>query len=365
MDKLCKECGITSNKKYRKYCYEKQERECIICQNKFLFECNIAKKQTCSITCGNKLGKINAKSKNTLNCSICETIFQGQSINSKYCNRVVEVKCKGCNIAFKRKCNNDYGSYCSTSCRNSFMRKNTYKIKTTKICINCGDSFSPTGSSQLFCTKKHYRNCNYCNNEFIVQNNLNKFNTAKYCGNSCSTFSQMESKLNKDLIEEYQNINIWAINFKKENKRKPKLADFVIYFNLRRIPSYADKSLFERKRDSKLELIVLYYLKELGITTDTSTIRHYRERINGRWREVDLYFPEYKIGLEIQDFATHCKEQSDEISKFNNPMKDIRYHEEKRALFKSIGITVHDLWEDEIINDSFKGKIRKILKYEG
>ena len=180
-----------------------------------------------------------------------------------------------------------------------------------------------------------------------------------FCSNACSTFAQMGSQFDKTLLKDYRNINQWAITFKEENKRKPKLADFILYFNLRKLPSHADKKLFSQTRDSKLELIVLYYLKEhhpqLKIT------RHYREKLDNRWREIDLYFPEIRMGIEIQDFATHCRDISDAYSKFNNPMKDLRYHEEKRQLFENIGITVFELWEDDIKSGEFDKIVEDFL----
>lgn len=327
----------------------------------FIRECKNKMTQTCSKSCSSKLVRINNGKNNIVKCEICGDIFNGQSPNSKYCNKNIKINCFGCENTFDGKCNKENGNYCTTSCRNKYMRKESYKINLIKKCPDCGTTFTPSASGQKFCNKNHYRECEYCQEKYIVKTNTNKIINSRYCSNSCSTFAQMNSKFDKKLIYDYKNINEWAINFKNKNSRKPKLADFIIYFNLNRIPSYADKKLFSRASDSRLELIILYYLRKINLKT--KIIRRYREKINGRWLEIDIFFPEYNFGFEVQDFSTHCKEESEEISKFGNPMKDARYHKMKKDLFKSIDITVYELWEDEIFNGDFEKIVDKIMMH--
>jgi len=358
--KICDQCGYSTSKIFVKYCHSQYFYKCVICNSDFIRECKANTPQTCSKSCSSRLVRLNTGKKNVVKCEICEESFQGQSANSKYCNKIIIVNCNGFDSDFERKCNNENGSYCSTSCRNKYMRKNLYKINFTKKCKNCGNEFYPTTSGQRFCDNNHYRKCEYCEDDYIVKNNTNKYNNSKFCSNSCSTFSQMDSQFDKNLLHDYRNINEWAKNFKKENKRKPKLADFLIYFNLQKIPSYADRSLFSRSIDSKIELIVLYYLKYIGL--HTNIIRRYRRRINGKLLEIDIFFPEYNFGFEIQDFATHCKEKSENLSKFGSPMKDERYHNMKKDYFKSVGINIYELWEDEIYDKSFQSIVDEVCK---
>ena len=45
-------------------------------------------------------------------------------------------------------------------------------------------------------------------------------------------------------------------------------------------------------------------------------------------------------------------------------MKGPEYHETKRRMAKEqLGISLFDLWEDEIITDAFESKVQNIINY--
>lgn len=294
-------------------------------------------------------------------CENCDEEFSPKSHNSKNCKKEIINNCLQCSKEIETICStSESKKYCNPSCRNKYMRSKRYKISTTKICNICNNEYIPTSSKQRVCNLEHSKTCKFCNEEYtpITQKYFTESN--KYCDNICSTLAQGDSRLNKDLVKEYKNPNQWALEFKKTSGRKPKKVEFLMYFGLR-VPPFADMKLFEKTRDSKLELTVIHYLKSLGLEEGKDFLRRSRFNINDRWFELDLYFPELNIGFEVQDFDTHCREESGRLDKYGKPIKDKTYHKNKSSALIELDITVYELWEDEILSGGFEKNIHKML----
>lgn len=111
---------------------------------------------------------------------------------------------------------------------------------------------------------------------------------------------------------------------------------------------------------SRLEAIVHEYLVSIyaGEIYPRRRIIEHTSGYRGRW-EIDLLLPELKLGFEVQDFATHSRESDDEPITYRGidgvkagPTK----HELKRSLaLEQHGITIVDIWEDEIFDGSYHG----------
>lgn len=294
-------------------------------------------------------------------CEICHEEFSPKAHNSKSCRKIIINKCLQCEKSIETICStSESKKYCNPSCRNKYMRSKKYKISTTKICNICNNEYTPTSSKQRVCNLNHSKKCEFCNEEYtpITQKYFTESN--KYCDNICSTLSQGNSKIDKTLLKEYKDPDQWALEFKKTSGRKPKKVEFLMYFGLK-VPPFADMKLFEKTRDSKLELTIVYFLKSIGLEEGKDFLRRSRFKINNRWFEVDIYLPELNMGFEVQDFDTHTREESSVSDKYGNPIKDKRYHERKRLVLRELGITVFELWEDEIISGDFEKTIHKML----
>lgn len=174
-------------------------------------------------------------------------------------------------------------------------------------------------------------------------------------------------------------MNQWAIDFKTKNKRRPTRGDVIEYFGypLERKSIRASRGIKSELFDlwdSYLELKTVDILKKNGFeeiisedqcTSEKQFIRnkfwHTKKSFkNDSTKQIDIYFPKQKIGFEIEDFATHSKDSDTEPYLINglqrNDMaykKGPSYFEEKRSFFKSIGIDVYEIWEDEIRNNDF------------
>lgn len=78
--------------------------------------------------------------------------------------------------------------------------------------------------------------------------------------------------------------------------------------------------------------------------------------------EVDILLPELGLGLEVQDFTTHSRQDTEGFNPWGDPMKGPSYHEHKRAVYRERGVTVVDLWEDEIRSGAFEEHVRVLVQ---
>lgn len=80
---------------------------------------------------------------------------------------------------------------------------------------------------------------------------------------------------------------------------------------------------------------------------------------SGKRLQIDIYLPEIRVGIEIQDFATHSRaSDSDPLAEpwrwrsLQNGSGEFKkgplYHENKRRAAKKAEIALHEFWEDEL-----------------
>lgn len=92
-----------------------------------------------------------------------------------------------------------------------------------------------------------------------------------------------------------------------------------------------------RKVRSNAEIELYNYISDL---LDCEVINNQRFNINDTIRELDIYIPEFKLGIEYNGLYWHS-----EAYKENN------YHSEKRDLFDSIDINLIQIFESDWINN--------------
>lgn len=326
------------------------EKICPICDEKFKGK---EKQIVCSRKCSGKYIRQQQALKNKRKCIECNVEYYAKTSHSQYCRQMKESNCKNCEKFFKYICMQGHTSYCSSSCRNSYMRKYKYEISKKRKCLNCENNYIPTASSQKYCESCSVIKvtCLFCEELFEMRRfDLDK-GRGLYCGNSCSTLAQTNSSLNRALIKEYKDPDQWAKNFRKAHKRKPARADWSIYFGVDDIPSKANKKFFLKTKSSNWEQIVVNYIEENF--SQIKIIRLYKFKFKETHREIDIFLPEYNIGFEVQDFSTHSKDSNIEKGPFgfkNGPI----YHKEKRDGALKLGITIIEIWEDSIVDGSFQ-----------
>lgn len=361
----CENCDDTfeTPRAAQRFCNVMKSWICEICNEGFDKSCKTKIPRACGKSCGSKLIRKEQGLRNMTPCVLCGDPFPAVITGAIFCNKTITVDCKGCDGKFERFCNQHRGSYCTTSCRNSYMRKELYEIKESRICIICRKDFKPSGSAQFACGS-HEVECEVCDETFKVSTQQStSAHLGKYCGNVCSTLAQFDSKLSKELIKEYKNPNDWAVRFKKSNGRKPTMNDFRVYFNINSFPqNTVDSSLFRKTKDSRFEIIVESFLKEQ--LPEIEVKRHVRNIYlddSPFAKEIDLVIEDLLLGFEVQDFATHSKDSDVEPSQFqfardrNLLKRGPINHEAKRTAAKTqLGIILVDIWEDEIKDGRYK-----------
>ena len=169
--------------------------------------------------------------------------------------------------------------------------------------------------------------------------------------------------------------NQWAIDFATNHGRKPTRGDVQEFFGY---PLHRKSVRNSRKINSKLfnlwdsylELKVVDMLRKCGYIEKHSEeeCTKYKHFVRNKMftfkdvysgltlhRQLDIYFPILKVGIEVQDFATHSR-SNDEPYIVNGVKRDDMefkkgpiYSHDKAHLFQNnFGITVGEIWEDEI-----------------
>ena len=193
---------------------------------------------------------------------------------------------------------------------------------------------------------------------------------------SSQTVKAMSSQVVKDKLKSnYKNLGVvnyanlhnelsskeflkaWAISFKSKNGRKPTYKDLSVALsvNVRILCSYVHRYCLEDYfiiNDSPLELYFEDILRGLNLKYK----KHNRSVLQGL--EIDFYLPEYKIGIEINDIASH----NSNTSIYGQSPKENNYHQMKYLLAEEFGVHLIHIYEWELLNESYIGKFTMYLK---
>ena len=335
----CKKC----DKDFKSHCYKRQEL-CVECFN------NERDWEDYCPNCDER----KVKSRTTKFCSsFCQKSFVAKRDRIKI-NVAVEQECIECGQRFQ-----SYGDakFCSSSCRNIHTRKNmTYKPRE---CVYCGSVFTPTSSSQKVCTNFHTIECKYCSKEIKLQGTIPK--NKHFCDRVCQTLYQHKSALKLELLDEYKNADDWASEFENKRKRKPNAVDFKDYFGVN-LPKWVDYSNFAKNTTkSRLEQKVLNYIIdnfELAVETNRKILP-----ITKYKQEIDILLPDIQLGIEVQGNATHSKVEGEFPMKlYGGALKSTPADfKKKQKAAEELGITLIEIWEDEIENNGFNKELSSII----
>lgn len=189
------------------------------------------------------------------------------------------------------------------------------------------------------------KGCPYCSGRKILEG-FNDF--ASNYPEIAKTWSPKNSKLPSEVTFGSNFNAIWVCNKNHEWKEPVK----------KRIKGSVCPQCFPGF--SKLENIVYFFLEEELKLSVRRRARVIRDNKNKKL-EIDLLLEELKLGFEVQDFSTHSRTSDVESSPYKNlklVKKGPEYHDRKRSLaLELLGVKVIDLWEDEILDGSFKNKV--------
>ena len=92
-------------------------------------------------------------------------------------------------------------------------------------------------------------------------------------------------------------------------------------------------------------------------------VRNSMFNYDNKWYQIDIYFPYFNLGFEIQDFETHDKNSDTQIyrQRVGEYKHGPSYHNAKKIAASRVGIIIVEIWEDDIRNESYKEIINKCL----
>lgn len=230
-------------------------------------------------------------------------------------------------------CNNDtnfhnsvYQQYCSIECRS--LSEET-KIKTKNTCI---EKYGADNISKSNFGRKKISESLKGNKKTIIANKTIVYNRHK------ENFHAKAKNANLEIKSYSAEINGEDRILKcKECENEFKLGDFKFLSNGLRCPFCLPK------RESKLELIICKFLKDLGV----DYLRNDRKTFGC---EIDILIPEFKLGIEIDGILWHSFGKS-KYSYLNNYEKENKNHLlEKRNILKEEGYTLLRFTDIEINN---------------
>ena len=161
-----------------------------------------------------------------------------------------------------------------------------------------------------------------------------------------------------EIVENRESIIKWAENFRKIHGKKPIYEDLAKEENCSYneicslVNRYRIKSWFKVGVFSVFENSVEDFIKTLNV----KYIKHNRTQINPQ--ELDFYFPEARIAIEVNDIASHNSTSGFKQSE----AKDKHYHYHKSKKCEENNIRLIHVWEYEWFNERQRPILENIIK---
>lgn len=226
--------------------------------------------------------------------------------------------CKMCGIDFETK--KKTSKFCSKVC----LSKNNVKatqIKQEKICTICNKPFLGK-SNQKYCSPKCARKannescmkivcCKICGNEFKTRHHKTQKCCSPACGNKLKSKSNTIKKICKKCGEEFY------VKNSRDNR-----------YNV----TYCSIDCYGKTHQSSYE-------HEIKSILESSGINNIVERYKPDWlsrKEIDLYLPDHKIGVEFNGIYWHSESAG----------KNKGYHFNKSKLCAENGVRLVHIFED-------------------
>lgn len=303
-------------------------------------------------------------------CKYCGKEFESVTPGKQICPGPHYQTCPICGKEFEVANKDIYRQMCcSEECknakRNTAVKTAINKLpvgwnKSTKVytrnCKFCGEAFTTSNPSQKYCDGRHYKTCIHCGQPFEV-NVQQILNGTKTCSNHCRVKNTQRVKMTTEYVMFANDPYLYISNNFAD---KPTYRDLQI--KLDAAPSTIQQCLHRfnaehlvQRYTSTMEQDILQYIHTLGIT---ETIRNVRNIITPY--ELDIYLPEYKIGIECNPTVTH---NSSVCDPWGSPAKPVRYHQQKTDLCEEKGIRLFHIFGYEWTHkqDIIKSMIANML----
>lgn len=369
--KICKICGreFYTSSSSKKYCDGEHTSICIVCGKEFiipnyrLYERN---KITCSKECAGihrsismkltlqNLPKDWNKPKSIYHhiCKLCGKTFDSVYKRSKYCDRDHYTKCVVCGKSFKlnNKLLPQIPRTCSEGC-SKILANNT-----------CKEKYGVCNYSETEEWKQYQRENKQKINEKRKSTNLDKFGKEYYSSTDKWLVNHMSDCSKIDNLMKFTND---PRKFIEETfKEKPTIQMLSTELGINssstgdRIHKYKLEDLIEFDYSSMEQEI-----SEFLIGLDEDIVIKRNDRIEIKPYELDLYLPDYNIGIECNPTSTH----NSSANTWNNeePPTLPSYHKMKTDLCEENGIFLFHIfgyewtYKQDIIESMIKNIVKK------
>ena len=314
--KICPICGKsflpkTSN---QKYCGNTSIQICKICGKEFEYVC---KSNSDPNICNDCL-----HSKYLRTCKICGKQFISKSYSKQICDGPHYRICEICGKQFILPKGREFDTTltcCSKQCSNvkrsrsikaaiSSKPKGYNRCKTVykQICKWCGKEFETHCYAQKYCNGPHYQTCEICGKQFEID--LSQIaNKCTVCSNECRTIKSVRSLISdpniyltweqfckdpKTWINQHYDHNPTYYELSKDLKMNSSTIQQKLALN--------NVEYLVNKHVPTMEQEVSDIIKSFG---DFDIIHNSRKIIKPK--EIDLYLPDFNIGIECNPTITH------------------------------------------------------------
>lgn len=120
---------------------------------------------------------------------------------------------------------------------------------------------------------------------------------------------------------------------------------------------HTDGSVIVNSRQGRVHYLMQSYLESLGYKSGVDFIMNDRQAIKPL--EIDFYFPKQKVGIEVNDLATH----NVTTNIFGNNPKSKEYHKEKSDRCREAGIRLIHAWEQYFNNPQQYAILKNAIKH--
>lgn len=343
-EKQCKICGklFLPKSSHQNICGETSRHVCKICGKSFDYKCEIGSDPSICYGCRNHYY--------TKICKYCGKEFITNVPNEEICHNIHYRFCEICGKKFEVPRNRLFDitlTCCSKECSNkkrniaikealSNLEGNWNKPTTTykKVCEYCGKEFETHYQNQKYCNNTHYAICEVCGKSFEI-NKYQISNNITICSEDC----RREKSLMTILRDRYNTWKEFSIDpkmwIKSKYNHKP------TYFELSRDLNMSPSIIQQKLSNMGLINLVDKYVStmEQEVHSFIHTISNTEIQLQNRKiiapKELDLYLPEYKLGIECNPTSTH----NSSVPFMNkSDIVDSNYHKMKSDLANKNGI---------------------------
>jgi hypothetical protein len=324
-------------------------------------------------------------------CQRCKTLFSPHGTQA-YCRSLLTLECQYCGSKFEAFCLKSLPQTCSRECHGSLCGTKSAETKIDRYGAsfvgNIVNEITGLSGNQSSCLKR-YGVLNAMQNPRVSKlsnkRRINNRNLRMKDGSHVQPktsfrdpltrarqqatkknvqFDSLPKRQQEKLLKKYsvlldsQEMLTYCHQLTQQLNRKLFYGDLQERLDIwpgsisTKVNNCSDLAALFNRQDSFLETLVVEYLATVGLRPTMDFVQRCRKCLSPTRWEIDICFHPRKLGIEVQDFASHSRNSDAEAWARGNKSGP-SYHLKKQLLAKNNNINLVELWEDEILNRDF------------